>query len=225
MSAIFAAFAKANAGAAEPAEFRLRHPQARRQGHHRDDPGCPQGHPPSYHPGGGRSDSVVYTNSYPAMKSSTSPSSITTGSTIRTPTFSIATITSMESRTSGTRPSARSAVTTAFRKSTFPSLLKEAECRFNFGTPRPSNAEGLANPIWDKPFPICSFTGTTGAHWRQILTNFQSVRVGAAHDDREASVFPPTPSKVGLSADPLQIIQKRLRTTTFGLQIFLDSVF
>src|ERR1700729_757994 len=75
----------------------------------------------------------------PPMTSSTSPSSTTTGSTTQTPTFSIATITSTESRPSGTRPSARSADTTAFRKPTFPSFskrpLKETEFRFNCRTP------------------------------------------------------------------------------------------
>ena len=161
-------------------------------------------------------------------ESSTSPSSITTGSTTRTPTFSIATITSMESRTSGTRPSARSAVTTAFRKPTFPSFSR----KLNFASTSEHRApqtlgqtQGLANPIWDNPFPICSFTGTTGAHWRQILTNLQSVHVVRLMTIGKQAFSPPTPSKAGLSASPLQIIQKRLRTTTFGLQIFLDSVF
>ena len=65
-------------------------------------------------------------------------------------------------------------------KAHFPLFLKETEFRFNFGTPTPQTlgqTQGLANPIWDNPFPICSFTGTTGAHWRQILTNFQPMRV------------------------------------------------
>ncbi len=69
-------------------------------------------------------DSIVYTDFIPPMTSSTSPSSTTTGSTTQTPIFSIATITSTESRTSGTKPSARSADTTAFRKPTFRSFSK-----------------------------------------------------------------------------------------------------
>ena len=44
-------------------------------------------------------DSIVYTNSIPPLTSSTCPSSTTTGSTTQTPMFSIATITSTESRT------------------------------------------------------------------------------------------------------------------------------
>jgi hypothetical protein len=71
------------------------------------------------------------------MTSSTSLSSTTTGSTTQRPMFSIATIPSTESRTSGIRPSACSADTTAFRKPTFPSFSK----RPNFA----STAGHLAN--------------------------------------------------------------------------------
>ena len=127
-----------------------------------------------------RSDSIVYTDSYPAM----SPRRLRVRSPQDRPlgrlTFSIATITSMESRTSGTRPSARSAVTTAFRKPTFPSFSRKLNFASTSGHPAPQTlgqTHGLANPIWDNPFPICSFTGTPGAHWRQILTNFQPMRV------------------------------------------------
>jgi hypothetical protein len=93
----------------------------------------------------------------PAMTSSTFPSPTTTGSTTQTPMFSIGTITS-QSRTSGTRPSARSADTTAFRKTTFPSFSR----RLNFAstTENPASNCELSNPgpnsslsqtIWDSP--------------------------------------------------------------------------
>jgi transposase-like protein len=102
----------------------------------------------------------------PPMTSSTSPSSTTTGSTTQTPMFSIATTTSTESRTSGTRPSARPADTTAFRKPTFRSFSR----RPNFASTtenqasncEPSNAgpnSSLSQPIWDSPKAYYEFEG------------------------------------------------------------------
>jgi hypothetical protein len=161
-------------------------------------------------------------------ESSTPPSSITTGSTTRTPTFSIATITSMESRTSGTRRSARSAVTTAFRKPTFPSFSGKLNFASTSEHPAPQTlgqTQALPTSSGTAPSPFARSPGRPLSTSASDPDQFPTHARGAAHDDREASVFRPTPSKVGLSANPLQIIQKRLRTTTFGLQIFLDSIF
>jgi transposase len=70
-------------------------------------------------------DSMVYTDCYPAYDVLTSPSSTTIGSTTQTPMFSIATITSTASKTSGTRQSAPLRQYNSIPKAHFPLLLKQ----------------------------------------------------------------------------------------------------
>jgi transposase len=65
-------------------------------------------------------------------------------------------------------------------KAHFPSFSRKLNFASTSEHPAPQTlgqTQGLANPFWDNPFPIWSFTGTTGAHWRQLLTNLQYVRV------------------------------------------------
>jgi hypothetical protein len=79
MKAILAAFARANAGAAQPANPGLRHPQARGQSPHHDDPRRPQRHAPAHHSAQGRSGFDCIPTLIPPMTSSMSPNSIAIG--------------------------------------------------------------------------------------------------------------------------------------------------
>jgi hypothetical protein len=69
------------------------------------------------------------------MTSSTCPSSITTGSTTQTPTFSIATITSTEIENFWNQAKRTLSRYNGIPKARFPLFLKETEFRFNYGTP------------------------------------------------------------------------------------------
>ena len=104
-------------------------------------------------------DSIVYTDSYPAMTFSTSLSSTTTGSTTQTPTFSIATnhINGIEnfwnqakrtlSRYNGIPESPLSPLPQGDRIS-----LQLRNAQSAIANPQTlGQTEDLANPIWDSP--------------------------------------------------------------------------
>jgi hypothetical protein len=113
-------------------------------------------------------------------------------------------------------------------KAHFPLFLKETEFRFNFGTPRPSNAGPNSRPCQPhlgQPLPHLLVHRNNRSTLASDPDQFPTHARRSAYDDREASVLAPMPSKALPICESLQIIQKRLRTTTFGLQIFLDSIF
>ncbi len=130
----------------------LRHPQARRQGHHRDDPDVRKGTLLPI-----LQQKVVFLirssipTTIPPMTSSTSPSSIT-----HRIDHSDAYVLARHNHISynrellGARPSARSADTTAFRKPTFPSLSTRPNFASTTKHPAsncdPSNAGPNARP-------------------------------------------------------------------------------
>jgi hypothetical protein len=97
-------------------------------------------------------------------------------------------------------------------KAHFPLFLKEAESLQLRNTP----------PLkrWAKLKALPTPSGTTPSPFGRSLE--QPEHIGVRSGSKR---FPANAVKGWQSANPLQIIQKRLRTTTFGLQIFLDSIF
>ena len=113
-----------------------------------------------------------------------------------------------------------------------PLSLKETEFRFNFGTPRPSNAGPNSRPCQPhlgQPLPHLLVHRNNRSTLASDPDQFPVRARGTAHDDREASVFPANavkgwPIREPLADHPKEATNYHFRSADFSRQCLLTSL-
>src|SRR3984885_8248636 len=210
---------------------RLRHPQAR-HGPHRDDPRRSQRHAPSHQPHKVVPDSIVYTDSYPAYD------------VLDVSEFhhhridhSDAYVLDRHNNINGIENIWNQANGTLSRyngipKAHFPLFLKEAEFRFNFGTPRASNAGPNSRPCQPHLGQLLPHLVVHRNNRSTLASGPDQLPVrarGTAHDDREAKRFPANavkgwPIREPLADHPKEATNYHFRSADFSRQHLLTSL-